>query len=222
MALLSQIGVNIIDPLLRIWDGIISTVPGVVAAIVILIAGYLVAWVIGYVVDKALEQIKLDKWVLEKTHMKKIIGSFRLSHFLAVISKWYVFILFLPPAAGLIKLQALSAFLLSVALWIPNVILAVIIGLVGIMAAHYTEWKILETKAKTAKIVAYLAKLVIVIFTILIVLDQIGVKIAIAQTSFLIILSGVMLGIALMLGIGFGMAFKEEAKRIIKDVKKKI
>ena len=222
MALLSQIGVNIIDPLLRIWDGLISTVPGIVAAIVILIVGYLVAWVIGYVVDKALEQIKLDKWVLEKTHMQKIIGAFRLSHFLAVISKWYVFILFLPPAAGLVKLPALSAFLLSVALWIPNVILAVIIGLVGLMAAHYTEWKILETKAKTAKIIAYLAKLVIVIFTILIVLDQIGVKIAIAQTSFLIILAGVMLGIALMLGIGFGMAFKEEAKKVIKDVKKKI
>jgi small-conductance mechanosensitive channel len=154
--------------------------------------------------------------------MQKIIGAFRLTHFLSVITKWYVFILFLPPAAGLIQLPALSTFLLSVALWIPNVILAVIIGIVGLMAAHYTEWKILETKAKTANIIAYLAKIVIVIFTLLIVLDQIGVKIAIAQTSFLIILSGIMLSIALMLGIGFGAAFKEEAKRIIKDVKKKI
>jgi small-conductance mechanosensitive channel len=220
--ILTEIGVNIIDPLLRIWDGIISTVPGVVAAIIILVVGYLIAWVIGYVIDKALTQIKLDKWILEKTHMQKIIGSFRLTHFLAVITRWYVFILFLPPAAGLIQLQPLSTFLLSVALWIPNVILAVIIGIVGLMAAHYTEWKILETKAKTAQIIAYLAKIVIVIFTLLIVLDQIGVKIAIAQTSFLIILSGVMLAIALMIGIGFGSAFKEEAKKIIKDVKKKI
>ncbi|MBD3361848.1 hypothetical protein GF358_03590 [Candidatus Woesearchaeota archaeon] len=222
MAILTEIGVNIIDPLLRIWDGIISTVPGLIAAIVILIVGYLIAWVIEYILEKALEKIELDKWVLQKTHMQKIIGSFRLSHFLAVISKWYVFILFLPPAAQLIKLPALSAFLLSVALWIPNVILAVIIGLIGLMAAHYTEWKIIETKAKTAKIIGYLAKIVIVIFTLLIVLDQIGVKIAIAQTSFLIILSGIMLAVALMLGIGFGTAFKEEAKKIIKDVKKKV
>lgn len=222
MTILTEIGINIIDPLLRIWDGIISTVPGVVAAIIILVVGYLIAWVIGYVVDRSLTQIKLDKWILEKTHMQKIIGAFKLTHFLAVITKWYVFILFLPPAAGLVQLQPLSSFLLSVALWIPNVILAVIIGIVGLMAAHYTEWKILETKAKTAQIIAYLAKIVIVIFTLLIVLDQIGVKIAIAQTSFLIILSGIMLAIALMLGIGFGSAFKEEAKKIIKDVKKKI
>jgi len=222
MAFLSEIGVNIIDPLLRIWDGIISTVPGVVAAIIILIVGYLVAWVIEYIVDKALTQIKLDKWILEKTHMQKIIGAFRLSHFLAAITKWYVFILFLPPAAGLIQLQPLSTFLLSLAMWIPNLILAIIIGIVGLMAAHYTEWKVLETKAKTAGIIAALAKIVIVIFTLLIVLDQIGVKIAIAQTSFLIILSGIMLAVALMMGIGFGTAFKEEAKRIIKGVKKKI
>ncbi|MBN1644750.1 hypothetical protein JW851_01750 [Candidatus Woesearchaeota archaeon] len=222
MTILTEIGVNIIDPLLRIWDGIISTVPGIVAAIVILVVGYLIAWVIGYIVEKTLTKIQLDKWILEKTHMQKIIGAFRLTHFLAVITKWYVFILFLPPAATLIQLPPLSSFLLSVALWIPNVILAVIIGIVGIMAAHYTEWKILETKAKTANIIAYLAKVVIVIFTLLIVLDQIGVKIAIAQTSFLIILSGVMLAIALMLGIGFGSAFREEAKKIIKDVKKKI
>lgn len=222
MAFISEIGISIIQPLLRIWDGIISTVPGIVAAIIILIVGYLVAWAIGYAVDKALTQIKLDKWILEKTHMTKILGAFRLSHFLAVISKWYVFILFLPPAAGLIQLQPLSVFLLSVALWIPNVILAVIIGIVGFMAAHYTEWKILETKAKTAHIISYTAKIVIIIFTLLIVLDQIGVKIAIAQTSFLIILAGVMLAVALMLGIGFGTAFKDEAKKIITDVKKKI
>lgn len=222
MTILTEIGVNIIDPLLRIWDGIISTVPGVVAALVIIIVGYLIAWVIGYILDRALIQIKIDKWVLEKTHMQKIIGSFRLGHFLSVIAKWYVFILFLPPAASLVQLPPLSTFLLSVALWIPNVILAVIIGLVGLMAAHYTEWKIIETKAKTANIIAYLAKIVIVIFTLLIVLDQIGVKIAIAQTSFLIILAGIMLSVALMLGIGFGTAFKEEAKGIIKDVKKKI
>lgn len=222
MAFLSQIGLNIIDPLLKIWEGIITTVPGIVAAIIILVVGYLVAWVIGFVIDKALHQIKLDRWLVEKTHVGELLGDFRLTHFLAMIAKWYVFILFLPPAASLISLQPLSAFLSSVALWIPNIILAVIIALVGFMAAHYTEWKILDTKARTGRIVAYSAKVVIIVFTLLIVLDQIGVKIAIAQTSFLVVLAGVMLAVALMLGIGFGMAFRDEAKNIIAQLKRKI
>lgn len=222
MAFLSQIGLNIIDPLLKIWDGIITTVPGIVAAIIILVVGYLVAWVIGFVIDKALHQIKLDKWLVEKTHVSELLGEFRLTHFLAMIAKWYVFILFLPPAASLISLPPLASFLSSVALWIPNIILAVIIALVGFMAAHYTEWKILDTKARTGRIVAYSAKVVIIVFTLLIVLDQIGVKIAIAQTSFIVVLAGIMLAVALMLGIGFGMAFKDEARNIITQLKRKI
>lgn len=226
MSFLSQIaletGDSILKPLVTLWNGLITTVPGIIAAIIILVVGYLVAWVIGFIIDKALHKIKLDKWLVAKTHVSALLGDFRLTHFLAMIAKWYVFILFLPSAAQLIQLQPLSSFLQLVAQWIPNIILAVIIALVGFMAAHYTEWKILDTKARTGRIVAYAAKVVIIVFTLLIVLDQIGVKISIAQTSFIVVLAGIMLAIALMLGIGFGMAFKDEARNIITQLKKKI
>ena len=207
------------------WTSVYRTgdaVPGIVAAIILLIIGYIVALIIGYVVDKVLEKIKFDKWVLEKTHASKVIGKFKLSNFLALITKWYVFILFLPPAAALIRLIPLAEFLKAVALWVPNVILAVILALVGVCFAAYVEEKIVATKAKAASILALLAKVIIYVFTLLIVLDQIGVQIAVAQSSFLIILSGVMLAVALTIGIGFGFAFRDEAKKIIGAVKKKL
>jgi hypothetical protein len=40
--------------------------------------------------------------------------------------------------------------------------------------------------------------------------------------DYVIILAGVMLALALIAGLGFGLAFKDEAKGIIKDVKKKL
>ena len=220
--ILQQLGVSIVEPLLSIWDGIISTAPGVVAAILILIVGYIIAVIIGKIVDTALQKIDFDKWVLEKTTAKKALGAFQLSRFLALITKWYVFILFLPPAANVIALQPLATFLLAVALWVPSVIVAVILALFGVVAAMYVERKIVETKAKAAKIVGSSAKWIIYVFTALIVLDQIGVKVAVAQSSFLIILAGVMLAIALILGIGFGWAFRDEAKKIIQDIKRKL
>lgn len=219
---LEQIGFSIMSPLMSIWEGIINSVPGILGAVIIVIVGYIVAMIISYVVDKVLGRIQFDKYVLEKTSASKTVGRFRLGHFLAIITKWYVFILFLPPAAGLVNMTSLSTFLLTVALWVPNVILAVVIALIGIGVAMYVDNKIKETDAKAAGLLAWLAKVVIYIFTALIVLDQIGVKIAIAQTSFLIILAGVMLAIALVVGLGFGFAFKDEAKAIIKDVKKKL
>jgi small-conductance mechanosensitive channel len=219
---LEQIGFSIMSPLMSIWEGIINSVPGILGAVIILVVGYIVAMIISYIVDKVLGRIQFDKYVLEKTSASKTLGRFRLGHFLAIITKWYVFILFLPPAAGLVNMTSLSTFLLTVALWVPNVILAVVIALIGIGVAMYVDNKIKETDAKAAGLLAWLAKVCIYVFTALIVLDQIGVKIAIAQTSFLIILAGIMLAIALVIGLGFGFAFKDEAKSIIKDVKKKL
>jgi len=222
MGILTELGVSVIEPLRSIWNGIIQTVPGVVAAIILLIIGYIVALIIAYIVDQVLERIKFDKWVLDKTHAAKTFGKFRLAKFLALITKWYVFILFLPPAAALVKLGALSSFLMAVAMWIPNVIVAVILAMIGVAFAFYIDSKITETKVKAASILAMIAKIIIYVFTLLIVLDQVGIQVAVAQTSFLIILAGVMLAIAMVVGIGFGLAFRDEAKKIIGDVKKKL
>ena len=218
MALLEEVT----SPFLRLAYGFIDAVPGVVAAILILIIGYIVAWVLGRVVGGLLSRAKFDQWVLHRTNLSRIVGDFRLSHFLEIITKWYVFILFLPAAANVINLGSVQNFLLDIALWIPQVILGVIIGLIGIMSADYVGMKIEETRAKAADVLASAARIVIYIFTAIIVLDQIGVKIELAANSVLIILSGIMLGLALMFGIGFGLAMQSEAKSIIVKLKKKL
>lgn len=222
MAFVGQLGASIIEPLFSIWNSIVTVVPGIVGALVVLVFGYLVGVLLGRFVEEVLDRAKAEKWLVEKTNLVSVLGYFKLSKFVALITKWYVFILFLPPAASIIEMAPLASFLLQVASWVPSVIAAVLLALLGLMSAKYVEKKIGETKAKAADLVGSVAKVIIVVFTVLIVLDQIGVRVAVAQTSFLIILAGVMLGLALMIGIGFGLAFKDEAHTIIKDVKRKL
>ena len=219
---LAEFGVSLWKPFVNLWYGVVNAVPGIVAGIVILIFGYLVASLLSWIVQGVLDRIKFDRWVLEKTNMTKVVGAFRLSHFLSTITKWYVFILFLPPAAGMIYLVPLSNFLLEVARWIPHVIIAVVLGLIGLMAADYVSARITETKAKFAGTVAWVASIVIYIFTALIVLAQIGVRVEVATSSFLIILAGVMLAIGLAFGIGFGLAMQDDAKKIVTDIRKRL
>lgn len=219
---LSKIGASIVDPLLSIWYWLVRAVPDLIAAVIILLVGWLVAVAVQYVLEKVLEKINFDEWVFKKTNLSQVVGKFALTHFLGLITKWYIIVLFLSATADRIALEGLAQFLNALAVWIPNVIVALVIGLIGITAALYVEKKVVATRAKYAKIVALLAKWVIYVFTALIVLDQIGVRIAIAQTSFLVLLGGLVLAIGLMLGISFGLGFKEEAKKIISDVKKKL
>ena len=219
---IEQLGASIWQPLVKLWYGVVDAVPGIIAAIIVLIVGYIVACILGRIVRGILEKINFDKWVVQKTDLTRVLGKFKLSRFLGTITKWYTFILFLPTAAGLIYLEPLSAFLLEVARWIPNVIVAVILALIGLMAADYVDHRITETKAKAAGTIAWIAKVVIYVFTVLIVLAQIGIRVEVARSSFLIVLAGIMLGIALMIGIGFGLALQDEAKKLIQKAKKKL
>jgi hypothetical protein len=219
---LSSIGASIVDPFVSIWTWLVRAVPDLIAAIVIIIVGYLVALAISNLLEHVLRRIKFDEWVFEKANLSDAVGRFDLTHVLSLVTKWYIIVLFLGATAARIRLATLATFFSSLAEWIPQVIVAVLIGLIGVAAGMYVEKRIVETRAKAAKIVAMLSKWVIYVFTTLIVLNQIGVKVALAETSFLIMLGGAVAMIALVLGISFGLGFKEEAKRIIGDIKRKL
>ena len=219
---LAELGESIIRPLASIWVSVVNTLPGLLGALVVLVVGYFVGVFLGQVVEHLLTRLKVEKFLLEKTNVARVLGYFRLSHFVGLVIKWYVFILFLTPAASITRLIPLAYFMLEVARWIPQVIAAVIIALVGVMAGDYVEYKVQETRAKAADLIGASAKILIVLFTALIVFDQIGIRVSVAQTSFLIVLSGPRLGFAIMIGIGFGFGPKDDAKLVIRKIKRKL
>jgi hypothetical protein len=218
MTFIEETGQALLDPLINLWNSFVEIIPGLVGALIVLIIGYIIAWITGFVVKKVLHQAKVDKLVIEKTTLDKAMGKFELSDFLGLIVKWYIFVLFLTPAAALLNLPALSDFLINVSLWIPSLIAAIIVALVGLIAADYVAAKIQETKAKASTVIAMVAKVIVIIFTLIIALSQLGIDVSVAESSFLIVLAGIMLALA----IGFGLAMKDELKPIINKLKGKI
>lgn len=218
MAILEETGAVIGQPLLELWNSTLAILPGLIAAILILIFGYLVGALIGRIVKKVLEKTKVLTLTIDKIGLKEEIGKWDLSSFFGLIVKWYIFIIFLNPAAQVVELDRLSDFFSAVALWIPNIILAVVIVMAGYVLAEYLGKKIKETRAKKNSLMASAAKLITMIFVVLIALRQIGINVSVAENTFLIILSGVMLGLA----IAFGLGMKDEAKSIVKKIRKRI
>jgi small-conductance mechanosensitive channel len=215
MYFVTETGQALLNPLMGLWNSFVTALPGFIGALIVLIVGYIIAWAIGFVVTRALHQAKLDKFAVEKTTLDKVVGKFELSHLIGLIVKWYVFVLFLTPAAYLINLAALSEFLVKASLWIPNLIAAVLIALVGLVAADYVSAKVHEVKAKASSTIAAVVRVIVIIFTLIIALSQLGIDVSIAENSFLIILAGIMLALA----IGFGLALKDEVKPLIKKIK---
>lgn len=211
--------------LLKIVQEVIEAIPNVVAALIVLLAGYLIAWLVHWGVKNGLHKAKFDEYLVKKTELKNLLGGFALGDSLSLLAKWYVLILFWGQAAVLLNpsMGWLAGLLEAAAkVWIPNLILAIIAALLGLLAGDYVHSAILTTKAKSAKVVADSTRIVIWIFTLLIVLAQIGVRISLAENSLLLILGGIMLALGLALGLGFGLALKEHANELIKDWKKRL
>ena len=201
-----------------LWQSTLGVIPGIVGAVIILLIGWLVGWFLSYAVEKALSKMNLDKIVIEKTGIKDMLGKFKLSHFLALVVKWYVFILFFPPAAEVVELNSFSSLLVNLSLWVPNIIAAVFVAIFGILVANYTKKKVQNMSFHNSGFVGGFARFVILLFAFLIALEQIGINISLARESFLIVLAGIVFALSL----GFGLGMRDDAKALVKKWRKKI
>ncbi|MBL7147850.1 MAG: hypothetical protein ISS82_03430 [Nanoarchaeota archaeon] len=212
-------GSMILNPLVSLWNGFINILPGIVAAIIILIIGYFVALGLGHLVKAILIKAGLDNY-MAKAKMTKIVGHLRLSGVLGEITKWYIFLIFIQSAVDLLNLGALSVILNEFVLWLPNVIIAAIIIIFGVALSHFVGMKVEEhTEVKGTKFLNKILKFVILFIVIVIALGQIGVDASILENTFLLLVGAFAIGIAVALGIGLGGALKNESKDIVKDVK---
>ena len=57
---ISTTGSLILNPLISLWNGFVGVLPGIIAAIIVLIIGYFVALGVGHAVKVLLEKAGLD------------------------------------------------------------------------------------------------------------------------------------------------------------------
>ena len=218
MAGLEGVSLVLANPFVRIWDGIVGSLPGIIGALLVVFLGWLVGSFLGHLVRKVLERTGIINHVVDRLGLEEEVGKLDLPHFLGLLIKWYIFVVFLTPAAQVAQLTSLAMFLNSAALWIPNVILAIVIALAGYVLAEYVARKIREVKVKRNSLLASSAKALTMMFVVLVVLKQLGIEVSVAENAFLIVLAGLMLGIGLAMGLGL----KSEAHDLARELRKRL
>ena len=208
------------------WLGVANFIPTFLAAIVIAIVG----WVVGAIffkfvfelvklarIDNALKAAGLEKYV-EKAGFKLNSG-----YFLGKLVEWFIIIVFLVAALGVLGLTQVTAFLKDVVLgYLPQVIVAVLIILVAAIVAEAVE-KIVAGSAKAANITSAnfagkISKWAIWIFAILAAIMQLGIAVSFINTLF----TGIIIAISLALGLAFGLGGQDAAAEYIAKVKGEI
>lgn len=221
MVYFEEAAVQILHPLVNLWNGFVNIFPGIIAALVILALGYFIAFLLGRFVKLVLSKLKVDT-VLSKVNAPKSISKVSISALLGQLTKWYVFIIFLGSAAEVLTLGALSELLTKFVLWLPQLIIAILSVFLGLIVAYYVAHIIeKETNIQGAKQMSILFKVIIVFIAIMIALEQIGLEISILENTFLILVSGLALGMGIALGVSFGHNLKAPVGRFLNKLKKK-
>jgi hypothetical protein len=227
---LVEVGQATITPLESMWETIVNILPGLIGAIVVIIIGYLIGLLIGHIVYKLLLRWKVDKWVT-KNDFSKILLHIKLSKLTKQLIIWGVFIVFLAPAASLIKINVLTEILTKFAYWVPSLIFAIILTIVGLVVSEIIARGIHVSKDhKISKVVSEIIQAIIIILILNVALRQIGVQIQFIETFILIILGGVVLALAIAIGIGLSGSLRKYSDKLMetyihhkeeKNIKKK-
>lgn len=225
MEFLQNVGEAIIDAVVDLFYQVLGFLPEIVAALVVLIIGVLVAKALAKLVQQIVRAVKVDKFVRKINLIQKIEEAgtvVEFSFILAWMVKWFLYIVLLIAVSEILHLGQFTSFLRDIALYLPNVIIAVLILIVGLVLGEFVDNLIVSilksTKAKLGAMAGAVAKWSIFVFAVLAALIQLGVAVTLIQTLF----TAIMVTIALSAGLAFGLGGRDAAKSFIEKLRRDI
>ena len=202
---------------------ILNFLPNLIGALVIIVVGIIIAVIVGKVVEKASQLLRLDSLFERfgiKRSFEKVGIKLSIAKLLGGLVRWFVYIVAFLAVANALQLRELSQFISSLLMYVPNVIVAVLILVVGVLLAHFLGEVVLGTaegaKLKSAGFLAVVTRYSIIVFTILAALVQLGIAVSLVQTLF----TAVVGAIAIVVGLAFGLGGQGVAREILEKVKR--
>jgi hypothetical protein len=210
------------DSLQGVWYGVASFIPPFIFAIIVFAIGWILAVLLERLVESVIKALRIDS-LLKSAGMEDVVkrSGYNLNsgHFLGVLVKWFVIIVFLLTSIDILGLTDVSQFLGTVVVsYIPNVIVAVLILIVAVIVADAMQKVVVASvkaaHVKSANLLGSITKWSIWIFAIVAALIHLGIAAELIQT----IVMGVVFATALAVGLAFGLGSKDAAGRVTERV----
>ena len=211
--------------LLTLWGNVAGFLPRLVAAIVVFLVGWLVAVLIAKLVWHIVRLIRLDR-ALESVGFKKVWerSGYKLNSplFFYELVKWFFIVVFLMATTDILGLVQVTEFLRSVVGYLPNVFVATLVLLIGVLVAKFLEGlvrgSVKAAQLASANMLGSITKWAVLIFSLLIALSQLMV----AEEVIRIVIMGIVAGGAIAFGLAFGLGGRAHAEEWIGKMRKHV
>lgn len=180
-----------------------------VAVILILIVGWVISKLIRTLVTKALRLIRIDE-VSIRIELDSLLAkggiNYSLSELIGVICYWLALLVTFVVAINALGLTIAADLLNKIVLYIPNIIAAIFILILGMFVATLLR-NIVQTAANNAglsqaNLLSQIVNILVIIFVLAMALEQLNIGAEIVKLAVSVLLGSLGLGLALAFGLG--------------------
>ncbi len=201
----------------QLIDQLTIFLPNLIKALILLLVGVLLAKIIRFIMIKVLEKSGVDKLgeSLNKISVIKNFGELKISKVSSQIVYFYILMIFITSSSEVLGLKVLTDMVQSMAALIPKLIVAAIMLLIGIYVAEALKEIIVKVckslNIASGRLIGNIIFGFFLIISLIASLKQAQIETSLLESSFNIIIAGVIFAFAL----GYGISSKDVLSNII-------
>ena len=206
------------------WTQLASFIPQLLAALVLLFLGWLFANLLRSGLAKLLDVLKFDELALKtgiEAFLKQGNIHISLSRLLANLVYWLVILVVIVTVANSLGLHAVAELFNRVVLYLPNIIVAILVLVFGILIARFINRLVFaylnNIGVEGALTISTFSEYAVVVFVIFMALEQLQIGTQLLTAAFQIAFGAIGLAFA----IAFGLGGRDWAAGIIRKISDK-
>lgn len=213
--------VVLLEPARTVLAQIGQFLVNVLLVFIILIIGWVISKLIKTIVTKALKAVKIVDLLSERSGLDDLLDkggiTYKLSDLIGVIAYWLAILVTFMVALNAMQLTIAADLLNRIVLYIPNIIAAMFILILGMFIATFLR-NVVQATANNiglvqSKLLSKAVEIIVILFAIFVAMEQLKIGIRITELTLSIILGSIGLGLAL----SFGLGCRDLAGKVIED-----
>ena len=213
-----------VEPMREFFKEVGAFLPHVLAMVAIVAIGFGVAWIVKTAITSAMKAAGVDQFSGRVGFSQALSrGGIRETpaHLIGRFFYWIIILVFLMLGLGALQLPHVDRFIDQVFSYIPHLLLAVTIIVVGVILANFfgtaTLIAAVNSQITQARLLARGVRLAVILFALAMAFEQLGIATSIIVAAFSISFGGAVLALA----IAFGLGAKDAAKAFLEQRLKK-
>ena len=217
----SNLAVYLMDPFVSATNRFATQIPAFAAAFLLLLAGMFMARLLRTIAERLFDRAHLDEYT-SKVGINEVLARLGLgkspAYVLSFLVYWFILFIFIVSAANAVNMTVVSDLLERFVLFLPVVIASLLILFGGLLFARFLSEVVANAASannvRGGAVLAQTTYVVVVIFSGMTALEQLGLKMTFISAAVQILLGSAGLAAA----IAFGIGGKDVASEIIRDL----